>query len=113
MWRERTTFYGAAIAFVARGIDSVTASRKALGAVYGMVQQHATMLAFVEAFWIMGVVFLLMLAFLPLLQYSKPVRAAKGVAEPEKAVLPSHIPEVLPDSLDHETYDEEHDLVLH
>jgi len=99
--------------FVAHGIDRVTASRKALGAVYGMVQQHATMLAFVEAFWIMGVVFLLMLAFLPLLQYSKPARAAKEMAEREKAVLPPHIPEVLPDSLDHETYDEEHDLVLH
>jgi DHA2 family multidrug resistance protein len=98
--------------FVAHGIDGVTASRKALGAVYGMVQQHATMLAFVEAFWIMGVVFLLMLAFLPLLQYSKPARAAKAMADPEKVVLSRHILEV-PDSLDHETYDEEHDLALH
>jgi hypothetical protein len=53
-----------------------------------------------------------MLAFLPLLQYSKPVRAAKAMVEPEKAVLPPHIPEVLPDSLDHETYDEDRDLVL-
>ena len=99
--------------FVAHGIDGVTASRKALGAVYGMVQQHAAMLAFVEAFWIMGVVFLLMLAFLPLLQYSKRVRAAKATGEPAKTVLPPHIPEAQPDSLDHESYDEEHDLVLH
>ena len=99
--------------FVIHGVDGVTASRKALGAIYGMVQQHSAMLAFVEAFWIMGVVFLLMLPFLPLLQYSRPARAAKQVAEPEKAAVSPHIPEVLPGSLDHETYEEEHDLVLH
>jgi DHA2 family multidrug resistance protein len=57
--------------FVALGADDVTASRKALGAVYGLVQQHAAMLAFVEAFWVMGVVFLLMLPLVALLQYSK------------------------------------------
>ncbi len=99
--------------FIAHGIDSVTASRKAIAAVYGMVQQHAAMLAFVEAFWVMGVVFLLMLPFLPLLQYSKPTRGAKPAPEPQKAVPPRHIPEVLPDSLEREIHDEEHDLVLH
>jgi len=57
--------------FLASGVDGVTASRRALGAIYGLVQQHASMLAFVEAFWVMGVVFLLMLPLLPLLQYSK------------------------------------------
>ncbi|HEY3616117.1 MAG TPA: hypothetical protein VGK96_04845 [Candidatus Sulfotelmatobacter sp.] len=57
----------------AHGIDGVTASRKASAALYGMVQQHASMLAFLEAFWVMGMVFLLMLHFLRLLQYSKLV----------------------------------------
>jgi MFS transporter, DHA2 family, multidrug resistance protein len=57
--------------FVAQGISAADAERKALAAMYGMVQQHAAMLAFVEAFWIMGVVFLLMIPFLPLLQYRK------------------------------------------
>src|SRR5271157_479197 len=57
--------------FIAMGADGVTASRKALGAIYGLVQQHAAMLAFVEAFWIMGVVFLLMLPLVALLQYSR------------------------------------------
>jgi DHA2 family multidrug resistance protein len=60
--------------FHALGADNVTASRKALGAVYGLVQQHAAMLAFVEAFWVMGVVFLLLLPLLPLLEYSKRPR---------------------------------------
>jgi DHA2 family multidrug resistance protein len=58
--------------FFAHGVDAITAARKATAAIYGMVQQHAAMLAFVEAFWIMGAVFLTMLPFLPLLQYSKP-----------------------------------------
>ena len=71
------------------------------------------MLAFVEAFWVMGVVFLLMLAFLPLLQYSKPVRVAKLPAKAEKAILPSDVVQAWPDTLGHEACDEEHDLVLH
>jgi hypothetical protein len=33
------------------------------------------MLAFVEAFWVMGVVFLLLLPLLPLLEYSKRPRS--------------------------------------
>ena len=72
--------------FIAHGVDAVTASRKALAALYGMVQQHAAMLAFVEAFWLMGVVFLLMLPFLPLLQYVKHARpianSALSLTEP-------------------------------
>ena len=99
--------------FIAHGTDSVTASRKAIGAVYGMVQEHAAMLAFVEAFWVMGVVFLLMLFFLPLLQYSKPARSKTPHAEMEKAVPPPDLPEDWPDALEHEAHDEEHDLVLH
>jgi DHA2 family multidrug resistance protein len=69
------------------GADKVTAARKALGAMYGMVQQQAAMLAFVEAFWIMGAVFLLMLPFLPLLQYSKRPPSAKSVSRPDQEML--------------------------
>jgi hypothetical protein len=53
-----------------------------------MVQQHAAMLAFVEAFWVMGVVFLLMLPFLPLLQYSKLARSPRA-AEAGQRLIPS------------------------
>jgi len=69
--------------FYAHGADSVTASRKAIAAIYGLVQQHAAMLAFVEAFWLMGVVFLLMIPFLPMLQYSKKKPAPKRAPKPE------------------------------
>jgi len=99
--------------FVAHGIDGVTATRKALGAVYGMVQQHAAMLAFVEAFWVMGAVFLGMLAFLPMLQYSKNARAVKPTADAEKAILPSDVARDWPDVPEHEVHEEDHDLVLH
>ncbi|HXZ41698.1 MAG TPA: DHA2 family efflux MFS transporter permease subunit [Terriglobales bacterium] len=66
--------------FHLRGFDNYTASRKALGAMYGMVQNHATMLSFVEAFWVMGVMFLAMLPFIVLLRNPRagrqlPVRA--------------------------------------
>src|SRR6185437_3703597 len=49
--------------FYSSGVDSYTASRKALGALYGMVQKHAAMLSFVECFWVMGVVFAVMIPF--------------------------------------------------
>jgi hypothetical protein len=54
-----------------------------------------------------------MLPFLPLLQYVKPALAAKPVSVSEKTAFSPHVPEVLPDSLEHEAYDEEHNLVLH
>ena len=47
--------------FVLRGSDPVTASRRAYGAMLAQLQQHAAMLSFVEAFKIMGVVFLIMI----------------------------------------------------
>jgi DHA2 family multidrug resistance protein len=104
--------------FYLHGADAVTASRRALGAVYALVQQHAAMLAFVEAFWVMGVVFLLMLPFLPLLQYTKPTRPPKAVPETEEALVPSTISGVLSEDLEHvasapDARDEEHHLVLH
>jgi len=71
--------------FHAYGADNYTANRKALGALYGLVQSHAAMLAFVEAFWVMGVVFLLMLPFILLLRYrrhEKPTAALPTQTEP-------------------------------
>jgi DHA2 family multidrug resistance protein len=57
--------------FYSHGVDAVTAQRKSFAAAYGMLQAHAAMLSFVEAFWVMGVIFLGMLPFLLLLQYKK------------------------------------------
>ena len=96
--------------FLASGVDGVTASRRALGAIYGLVQQHASMLAFVEAFWVMGVVFLLMLPLLPLLQYSK---------RPQSTVVPQLNRSEFPGAAELEpeaeqgVREEERHLVLH
>jgi len=98
--------------FQAHGADSATATRKALGAVYGIVQQHASMLAFVEAFWVMGVVFLLMLPFLPLLQYHKHVRAPKP-QESAQGLLGAEAPDSWPADDEQDAAEEEHHLVLH
>ncbi len=98
--------------FYAHGADSVTASRKALAALYGMVQQHASMLAFVEAFWIMGVVFLLMLPFLPLLQYANK----KRVPAPKLQRLPANSvrqKQVEPEAVDEDVLEEEPHLLIH
>ena len=76
--------------FHAKGNDSYTASRKALGALYGMVQRHATMLSFVEAFWIMAILFVAMLPLLLLLRRRKvPTRALAQPAEvsPEPVLM--------------------------
>jgi DHA2 family multidrug resistance protein len=61
--------------FHSHGIDAVAAHRKALAGIYGMVQAQAAMLSFVEAFWVMGVIFLGMLPFLLLLKYSRRTSA--------------------------------------
>ena len=47
--------------FISRGDDPFTAAQRAYGAVYGMIQRHAAMLAFLEAFWVMAVIFAVMI----------------------------------------------------
>jgi DHA2 family multidrug resistance protein len=106
-------FRGMQANFYAHGADAVTASRKSIAAMYGLVQQHAAMLAFVEAFWVMGVVFLLMIPFLPLLQYSKRKRtqpapvpqSGKVLLRAEQAKLPGYAEQPVPE--------EDHYLVPH
>ena len=57
--------------FVLKGSDPVTASRQAYTALFMQVQQQAAMLSFVEAFKIMGMVFLLMVPLVLLLKDPK------------------------------------------
>ncbi len=71
------------------------------------------MLAFVEAFWVTGVVFLLMIRFLPLLQYAKRVPSQEAAANAKAAMLLSNTPEPWPDVLEHDAQVEEGDLVPH
>ncbi len=58
-------------AMIAHGSDPGTASSQAYGAVWGVVQRQASMLAFVDTFRAMAVVFLLVLPFLLIMK--KPI----------------------------------------
>jgi DHA2 family multidrug resistance protein len=67
----RKMMFGMRAWFMAHGSNSVDAMKKSMGAMYGMIQQQAALLSFVEAFWIMGVIFLCML---PLLFFLRDAR---------------------------------------
>ncbi len=61
-------------AMMASGSDPVSASQKAHASIFGIVQQQATMLSFVNVFRLFGVIFLLIL---PLIWLAKPPRTKK------------------------------------
>ncbi|MGA2989189.1 MAG: DHA2 family efflux MFS transporter permease subunit [Candidatus Korobacteraceae bacterium] len=59
---------------MSHGADYATATRQAYGMVYGMVQQHAAMLAFVKAFRFLGILFFIIT---PLILLMRKPRHAK------------------------------------
>jgi MFS transporter, DHA2 family, multidrug resistance protein len=71
---------GIKAAFVARGMDAVTAAQMAYGAAYGLVQRQAAMMAFVDAFRLMGVVILVILPLILLMR--KPAHHEHAAAAP-------------------------------
>lgn len=92
--RTRQVLQGLQHFFYQHGAASHQAMRKSLGAIYGMVQQQAAMLSFVEAFWIMGIIFWAMIPLLLLLRNArdlhphKPKETAK-----QRAALLEPVPE--------------------
>ena len=58
--RSRTSSWLASLkaAFIARGADAVTATQRAYAAAFGMVQQQAAMLSFIDGFRLLGMLFL-------------------------------------------------------
>ncbi len=81
--------------FVLKGSDPVTASRQAYGAMFGQVQQHAAMLSFVEAFKVMGIVFLVMIPMVALLKDPKRNEVSKGPSASADAQVEEIQPELL------------------
>jgi DHA2 family multidrug resistance protein len=73
--QTQTTLAGLRQLFISRGADPVTATHQAHGALWGMVQQQASMLAYNDVFRFLGGMFLLML---PLLFLMKKPRGGKG-----------------------------------
>jgi DHA2 family multidrug resistance protein len=71
------TFEAARSGFLASGADMATATQRAYAALFGMVQQQATMVSFVSLFRLLGGIFLLLL---PLILLMKRPRAKAGPA---------------------------------
>ena len=58
--------------FVMQGSDPITAATQAHGLAYGLLMRHSTMLAFLDDFWLMGVVILIVIPFMFLMKKMKP-----------------------------------------
>ena len=60
------------------GSNSIDAATQAHGLVYGLLQRHATMLAFVDDFWLMGLTFLSLVPLMFFMKKSRPHQALAG-----------------------------------
>ncbi len=69
--QTRNYLSGVQNAMVAHGIDPATAAHQSYGSLWGMVQQQASMISFVDTFRAMAVVFLLVLPLLLLMRKPK------------------------------------------
>jgi len=87
--------------FISRGSDPFTAEKQALAGLYGMVQRHASMMSFVEAFWVLCVVFwsvtpLVVLLNNPRHHFNLPSKTADGpkiIATSEECKEPQGVDE--------------------
>jgi len=61
-----------------QGSDRSTAARRSLGVLYGMLQQQAALLSFIEVFRIMGFLFLACVPFVLLMRRAKQRRPARA-----------------------------------
>jgi DHA2 family multidrug resistance protein len=74
--QTRSMVRGLRGAFIARGADAPTALQRALAGLWGMVQRHAAMAAFVDTFLALALVFLMVLPMLLLMK--KPRHYSPG-----------------------------------
>ena len=71
---------GATGMLVSKGAGAVDAAHQAHGILYGMVQRQAAMLAFLDAFWVMGCVFLAVIPMMFLMRKMAPAKARAAAA---------------------------------
>ena len=73
-------------------LSAYDAQHKAWGAIYGLVQQQAAMLSFVEAFWVMAVIFWGMLPLVLLLRNARDLHphVKKPVEMPSAVTIEEH-----------------------
>jgi MFS transporter, DHA2 family, multidrug resistance protein len=66
---ERTTHM-----LIGQGVGAPQAFHQAQGLLYGMVQREASMQAFIDGFWVLGVIFL---AIIPVMLILRPANLKK------------------------------------
>ena len=71
---------GAQQLMMAQGSDPVSASHRAQGMAYGLLMRHASMLAFLDDFWLMAVFILAIIPFMFLMKKARPHREEKAAA---------------------------------
>ncbi len=71
----RHTLAGMQALLMRHGADAATAARQAMGMLYGLVQQQAALLSFIEAFWLLATIFLLMAPLVVIMRRPKHGRA--------------------------------------
>ncbi len=71
-----TVFEAMRNAFMARGMDSATATKQAYAGMFGMVQQHAAMMSYLDAFFLLSVLFIFMLPLIFIMK--KPTKQGGG-----------------------------------
>ena len=83
----RNMMRGIEVWFLQHGSNSLDAARKSIGTWYGLVQPQAALLSFVEAFWLMEVIFLCMLPLVLLLRNARDLHPhqKKPTARREKS----------------------------
>jgi DHA2 family multidrug resistance protein len=69
---------GAQQLMMAQGSDAVSASNRAQGMAYGLLMRHASMLAFLDDFWLMAVFILAIIPFMFLMKKARPHREEKA-----------------------------------
>jgi DHA2 family multidrug resistance protein len=74
----QSAFQAAKSSFIARGADLTTATERAYAALFGSVQQQASMEAFVQLFRLLGVIFLLLLPLVLLMKRPRSGASAAG-----------------------------------
>jgi DHA2 family multidrug resistance protein len=72
--RYQAAVRGAAQMLVTRGASGFDATRQAHGLLYGILMRESTMLAFIDAFWLLGVLFLMLVPFMFLMKRIRPGR---------------------------------------
>jgi DHA2 family multidrug resistance protein len=75
----RSYFEGAKAMLIHQGANAAEAASKANAMIYGFVKQQASMLAFIDNFWVLGCVFLAMIPLVFLMRKTIPQKEAVAV----------------------------------